>query len=68
MKKLALAFALLATVALAQDRRGPDGAPAVGDVAPIFTAKVLGKNESVGLASVLEKEKRPVVLIFGSYT
>lgn len=38
----------------------------VGDAAPNFTLPVLNKTQEVTLASF--KNKKPVVLIFGSYT
>ena len=44
----------------------PDGAPKVGDKAPLFKLKSLdGKTETELKAF---KDKKPVVLIFGSYT
>lgn len=44
-----------------------DGAPKVGDAAPLFGLKMLGdENTTVKLASF--RGKRPVVLFFGSYT
>ena len=63
-----LAAALAATAAARAQDRGPDRAPARGEVAPVFTAKVLGKDEAVCLSTVVAREKKPVVLIFGSYT
>lgn len=43
-----------------------DDAPAVGTVAPQFTLKRMQSEETVELASF--KGKKPVVLVFGSYT
>ncbi|MBL8068459.1 MAG: hypothetical protein JNM28_08415 [Armatimonadetes bacterium] len=40
--------------------------PQVGEFAPGFTLKRMGSKENVSLADF--KGKRPVVLIFGSYT
>ncbi len=48
-------------------RPGGDG-PAVGDRAPLFKARALGKKEDLELEKLLAKEKKPVVLIFGSFT
>lgn len=62
--------AMLTTVALllaSQDRFRGAG-PEVGKDAPNFTAKVLGGEGKVELKAALDKEKKPVVLIFGSYT
>lgn len=60
---------LLAILVLgAQQQRPREGGPEAGQEAPNFTAKVLGSKESVELKKVLEAEKKPVVLIFGSYT
>jgi hypothetical protein len=73
MKTLVVSLLLggVATLAFGQDRkdpRGPDRSPAVGDTAPNFSAKVLGKKETIELRKLVEEEKKPVVLIFGSYT
>ena len=43
-----------------------DGAPKVGDVAPVFTLKSLDGKGETDLASF--KGKKPVLLFFGSYT
>jgi hypothetical protein len=62
---------LLTLPLVAQDkpkRQGDDRGPKVGDEAPNFKAKVIGKDEHVELKKLVEKEKKPVVLIFGSYT
>lgn len=66
MKMLAGAVAL--AVLLAQARKDP--APKVGDAAPDFKAWKLGggKDEAVELRAVVEKEEKPVVLLFGSFT
>jgi len=48
------------------DPNAPDGAPEVGDVAPMLTLKTLDGAKKVDLAKF--KGQRPVVLIFGSYT
>lgn len=64
-------FACLAIHASAEDgtkERGKKGGPDVGDAAPNFKATVLGGDEEVELAEVLKKERKPVVLIFGSST
>ncbi len=47
-------------------RGGDDGAPKVGEVAPLFSLKVLQGKRRVDLASF--RDKRPVILLFGSYT
>ena len=48
-------------------RQRDDGAPKVGDVAPLFTLKMLeDENRTVELAAF--REVKPVVLFFGSYT
>lgn len=43
-----------------------DGAPKVGEIAPLFTLKSLDGEREVELAGF--QGKRPVVLFFGSYT
>ncbi len=43
-----------------------DDAPKVGDVAPVFTIKSLDGKSETDLASF--KGKKPVLLLFGSYT
>ena len=43
-----------------------DAAPTVGSVAPNFKLKTMDGEKSVELASF--KGKKPVVLVFGSYT
>ena len=43
-----------------------DGAPKVGDVAPVFTLKSLDGKSETDLAGF--KGKKPVLLFFGSYT
>ncbi len=43
-----------------------DGAPKVGDVAPVFTLKSLDGKSETDLASF--QGKKPVLLFFGSYT
>ncbi len=43
-----------------------DGAPKVGDPAPVFKLKSLDGKRETDLASF--KGKRPVILFFGSYT
>ena len=47
-------------------KRGPDDAPKVGAVAPTFKLKTLDGKGEVDLSTF--RGKRPVVLIFGSYT
>jgi hypothetical protein len=65
-----LAILGAAALAAAQDKRGrmpADRAPKVGDEAPNFKLKTLGDpDKEVELKSF--KDKKPVVLIFGSYT
>ena len=68
-----LAGALLAGSALAQEREGREPrrsadreAPKVGDTAPLFTLKTLDGKREVSLDSF--RGKRPVMVIFGSYT
>lgn len=70
MKTSATLFVLLcSSAAFAQGGgRFGSGGPKVGDEAPNFTAKVLGEKTEVELKKVLEKEQKPIVLIFGSYT
>ncbi len=58
----------LSATAYAQGGGRFGSGPKVGDEAPNFTAKVLGEKTEVELKKILEKEQRPVVLIFGSYT
>ena len=66
-------IALWAALIVAQDKPGDkkgmpkDRAPKVGDAAPHFKLKTLGApDKEVELSSF--KDKKPVVLIFGSYT
>ncbi|HEY6168697.1 MAG TPA: hypothetical protein VI454_11700 [Verrucomicrobiae bacterium] len=77
MKRLALAaVGLLALFAAAQTERqrpgrGADDMPRqgslrVGEFAPDFTLKMKEGNRDVKLSSF--KGRRPVVLVFGSYT
>ncbi len=47
-------------------RSRPDDAPKVGDMAPTFTLKSLDGDSSTNLADY--RGKKPVVLLFGSYT
>ncbi len=49
-----------------QRRRGPDKAPKIGSKAPDFHLKVLKSKKKVKLSQF--KGKKPVALIFGSYT
>lgn len=60
-------LAILAYFLAAQDRPRGTG-PEVGKEAPNFTAKMLGQEGKVELKAVVDKEKKPIVLIFGSYT
>lgn len=46
--------------------RGPDNSPAIDQVAPDFTLKLLGKEKEITLSK--KYAKKPVVLTFGSYT
>lgn len=84
LSKIGLAFALLAvasaagqnsaTTQPAEQRHGSSqptstsapSAPQVGDVAPLFKLKTLDGKREVELASL--RGKRPVLLLFGSYT
>ena len=43
-----------------------DGAPKVGDIAPTFKLATLDGSEEVDIAQLIGK--RPIILIFGSYT
>lgn len=54
---------LVATTLLTQFRTSP---PQVGQPAPDFNLKQLGKDKFIKLSSF--RDKKPVVLIFGSYT
>ena len=73
---LALTFLLVQGAAQAQDqdRRSAmrkrmtrdDGAPKVGEIAPVFKLESLDGKSGFDLKSA--RGKRPVVLIFGSYT
>jgi len=65
---MAIATVALGGTVYAQGGMRKEGNLKVGDEAPNFTAKLLGTDESVELNSVLEKEQKPIVLIFGSYT
>ncbi len=58
-------FAILATAAAAPATR-PSGGPSVGDAAPDFTLKTTDGKSEVRLSAF--EGKRPVVLVFGSYT
>ena len=49
-----------------EGRARDDGAPAVGDTAPLFKLKTLDGDQEVELAEVIKS--KPVVLFFGSYT
>ncbi len=79
----ALIFAVLNTPTLQAQERGKQGqtrqgrpnwqrrmrddkAPKLGEVAPAFSLKSLDGKSEISLASF--KAKKPVVLIFGSYT
>jgi len=48
------------------DPMADDGAPKVGNDAPLFTLKTLNGERAVDLSKF--KGKKPVCLIFGSYT
>ena len=61
----ALILCICSSPAWAQRR---DRGPKVGDKAPNFKAKVIGADEHVELKDLVKKGKKPVVLIFGSYT
>ncbi len=57
--------------ALAQGRPGPDTAPQQGSPAPNFPLHRLGKDGAPAKETVTLHElspKRPVALVFGSYT
>lgn len=49
-----------------EHRNRPDLAPVVGDEAPGFRLKTLNGQREIELASF--RGKKPVVLVFGSYT
>ena len=71
MRTLASTLVLVLAVsstALAQGRRGRDNAPQVGQPAPDFKAKKIGKKEYVVLSKAVREAKKPTVLIFGSTT
>ncbi|MBI2920877.1 MAG: redoxin domain-containing protein [Planctomycetes bacterium] len=69
IKSFAPLFLCLASAAFAQGR-GPKpdkaGGPKPGDEAPDFTLKALDGESEVTLSDF--KDKRPVVLIFASYS
>ena len=48
------------------ERRSQQDALRVADLAPTFVLKSLGEESETDLASL--RDKKPVVLIFGSYT
>lgn len=67
MMKTLIGLALLLAFQDKPGKRPPDNPPKVGADAPNFKLKTLGNpDKEVELASF--KDKRPVVLIFGSYT
>jgi len=43
-----------------------DGAPKVGDMAPLFKLKLLNSKKEVDIKEFIGK--KPLILIFGSYT
>jgi cytochrome oxidase Cu insertion factor (SCO1/SenC/PrrC family) len=49
-------------------KRGPDTAPKSGQVAPTFDLKLLYDKGGKSVNLEAFKGKRPVILIFGSYT
>jgi len=66
-------LAILTNVAIAQRGRGgppgrarEDGAPKVGDQAPLFKLKTLDGKQEVDLKKSIKS--KPVILFFGSYT
>jgi cytochrome oxidase Cu insertion factor (SCO1/SenC/PrrC family) len=66
-------LAILADAAIAQRGRGgppgrarDDGAPKVGDNAPLFKLKTLDGKQEVDLKKTIKS--KPVILFFGSYT
>ncbi len=65
---LLLAFALTLLAQPRRPRARKDNAPKVGDVAPDFTAKFVGKDKTFELKKAVEKAKKPIVFLFGSYT
>ncbi len=68
---VALSLSLAMSSALYAQRgggRGKDKSPKIGDDAPNFKAKVLGKKAVMELKKEIKKVKKPIVLIFGSYT
>jgi len=75
MKNLLLAALIVfvtAGPANAQRRNNMSGGPKVGAKAPDFKARSLGpaikKGTVIQLSKIIKKYKKPVVLIFGSYT
>lgn len=56
----------LSIMANAQIGQSDDGAPKVGEVAPLFTLKMLDEDKEISLENFAGV--KPVVLIFGSYT
>ncbi len=65
---LLLAFALTLLAQPKRARAKKDNAPKVGDVAPDFTAKFVGKDKTFELKKAVEQAKKPIVFLFGSYT
>lgn len=55
------------TIELSGGLRELDARPAVGEAAPAFELKTVDGERSIGLASLLAG-KKPIVLVFGSYT
>lgn len=68
--RLLAAMMLVASAALAQQAKAPqrplEGKLAAGDLAPDFELTVRGGEQKVRLSSF--RGRRPVALVFGSYT
>ena len=70
-RRFAVTALLLCLPGVALAQRGPDGAPAVGDPAPDFELHRLQADGTPSKETVKLSEactKRPVALVFGSYT
>ena len=67
---LVIILALLIIPSSGTSQRGrpdrDDGAPKVGDMAPTFKLKTLDGQKEVDIGKLIGK--KPIILIFGSYT
>ncbi len=59
-------FSILGATALAQNQRGADHGPSIGQEAPQIRLTLLKDDAQFDMAS--NYKQRPTVLIFGSYT